>query len=129
MNERMRAAGEKWERYRLGKGQAVLLAAAAVALTLIAGFGGAGWMTAATAQQRIDEATQIARNELAAAVCVEEFMAHADAKAGLAKLRSAGYWDRSDVVASGGFATMPDRKEPNTTVAIMCAARLSEIES
>jgi hypothetical protein len=29
-------------------------------------------------------------------------------------------------VAKGGWATMPDRKEPNSIVATMCAAQLAE---
>ena len=62
-----------------------LLAGAVVAVAL--GFGAAGWVTAGTAEKRISEAATAAREELATAICVNEFMAAADAKAKLAKLR------------------------------------------
>jgi hypothetical protein len=102
---------------------------AAVVGMLIIGFGLAGWVTAGTAQERVEEAARSARHELAAAVCVEEFMANSDARATLAKLKDASWWDRGELVAHGGWATMPDRKEPNSIVAGMCAARLSEMNA
>jgi hypothetical protein len=120
---------QRWAEYRPSKAQAFWFAAACVVTMLIAGFGFAGWVSGGTAQTKAAEAALAARHELAAAVCVEEFMAMQDARARLVKLNDAGYWDRSELVAKGGWATMPDRKEPNRIVAAMCAARLSEIES
>jgi hypothetical protein len=32
------------------------------------------------------------------------------------------------MVAKGGWATMPDRKEPNSVVATLCAGKLAELE-
>jgi hypothetical protein len=84
-------------------------------------------MSGGTAEQRVSDATAAARHELAAAICVDEFMAAKDAQVRLAKLKEASYWERSELVSKAGFATMPDRKEPNTIVASMCAAQLSEI--
>jgi hypothetical protein len=46
----------------------------------------------------------------------------------LAKLKEAGGYDRDELVAKGGWATMPDRKEPNSTVAGLCAAKLAEMK-
>lgn len=123
---RVEALRQQWEEYRPTKTQAFWLAAAAVAGTLILGFGPAGWVTGGTAQERIDEAAASARHELAAAVCVQQFMARADAAATLVKLKEAGWWDRNELVAKGGWATMPDRKEPNPAVASMCAERLAQ---
>jgi hypothetical protein len=118
---------QRWEDYRPSKTAAFWFAAACVAATLIIGFGPSGWVSGGTAEQRVNEAKLAARHELAAALCVEEFMASADAQARLTKLKEASYWERSEVVAKGGWATMPDRKEPNTVVASMCAAQLSEM--
>jgi hypothetical protein len=125
--QRMEAIRARWESYQPSKTQAFWFAVAAVVGMLIVGFGFAGWVTGGTAQRQTEEAAANARNELAAAVCVTQFMASADAKAQLVKLKDAGWWDRNELVAKAGFATMPDRKEPNPVVASMCATRLSEL--
>jgi hypothetical protein len=124
--DRIEVVRQRWEDYRPTKTQAFWFAAAGVVGTLIVGFGFAGWVTGGTAQERIDEAAVNARQELAAAVCVQQFMARADAAATLVKLKKAGWWDRNELVAKGGWATMPDRKGPNPAVASLCAARLAE---
>ena len=113
--ERYDSIRRKWEDYRPSKTAAFWFAALCVAAALIIGFGPAGWVTGATAEQRVNDTTLAARQELAAAICVEEFMATNDAQARLAKLRDAGYWERSELVATGGWA--------------MCAAQLSEVKS
>jgi hypothetical protein len=117
---------QRWDELRLTKTQAFWLAAGAVVATLAIGFGAAGWVTGGTAEARVQEAATKARHELAAAICVEEFMAAADAKARLAKLAQATWYDRGEMIAKGGWATMPDRKEPNGTVATLCAEKLAE---
>ncbi|HVL35151.1 MAG TPA: hypothetical protein VM489_05720 [Burkholderiales bacterium] len=117
---------DRWEDWRPTKTQAAWFGVGCIAATLIAGFGFGGWVTGGTAEQRISEAASNARYELAAAVCVEEFMRADNAGQRLAKLHDLGWWERSELVAKGGWATMPDRQEPNSTVASMCAATLSE---
>lgn len=121
--ERMR---QRWEDYRPTKTHTFWIAAGCVVATLILGFGPGGWVSGGTAQKRIDEAATEARQKLATAVCVEEFMRAKDANARLARLMQAGWYERSEFVAKGGWATMPDRKEPNSAVATMCAAELAE---
>ncbi len=116
----------RWQDYQPTKTQTFWLAAACVAATLVLGFGPGGWLSAGTAQKRIDEAASSARQQLAAAVCAEEFMNAKDAKAQLARLTQASWYERAELVAKGGWATMPDRKEPNGTVATMCADKLAE---
>jgi hypothetical protein len=112
--------------YQPTKVQAFWFAAGSVAATLVLGFGPGGWVSGGTAQARIGESATNARQELATAVCVEDFMRAKDAGARLAKLMEAGWYERSELVANGGWATMPDRKEPNSAVAAMCAAELTE---
>jgi hypothetical protein len=119
---------QRWEDYRLTKTQAFWLVAGSVAATLVIGFGMAGWVSAGSAQQQVSEAATAARQELATSICVEEFMAQADAKARLAKLGEASWYDRGDMVAKGGWATMPDRQEPNSVVATLCAGKLAEMK-
>jgi hypothetical protein len=119
---------QRWDELRLSKTQAFWLAAGSVVATLAIGFGAAGWVTGGTAGERVSEASTQARHELATAICVEDFMAQADAKTRLAKLTGASWYDRGEMVAKGGWATMPDRKEPNSTVATLCASKLAELE-
>lgn len=125
---RMEMLRQRWDDLRLTKTQAFWLAAGSIVATLAIGFGAAGWVTGGTAEKRVSEAATQARHELAAAICVEQFMAAADAKARLAKLADASWYDRGEIVAKGGWATMPDRKEPNSTVATLCAGKLAELD-
>lgn len=118
--------GKKWDEFRPTKTQAFWFAAAAVAVTLIAGFGFAGWVTGAKAEEMRTTAAEEARHQLATAICVDEFMAAKDSGKRLATLADTGWYERSDMVAEAGYATMPDRQEPNHTVAMMCAAKLAE---
>lgn len=125
---KMELLRQRFDDFRLTKTQAFWLAAGSVAATLVIGFGMAGWVTGGTAEKRVAEAATNARHELATAICVDEFMAAADAKAKLAKLSDASWYDRGEMVAKGGWATMPDRKDPNSTVATLCAGKLAEME-
>jgi hypothetical protein len=117
---------QRWADYRPTKTHTFWIAAGCVAATLVLGFGPFGWVSGGTAHKRIDEAASNARQELATAVCVEEFMQAKDANATLAKIMEASWYERGELVAKGGWATMPDRKEPNSIVATMCAAQLAE---
>lgn len=117
----------RWLEFRPTKTQAFWFAGGLVAATLALGFGPGGWVTGANADKRIAAAAESARYELAAAVCVDGFMDAANARDRLAGLQKLTFYARSEQVAKGGWATMPDRKEPNTNVAISCASRLSEL--
>jgi hypothetical protein len=119
----------KWDEYRPSKMQAFWFGAGCVAATLVLGFGISGWVSAGTAEKLRTEASENARQELAAAICVDEFMQAKDAGGRLEKLKTAGWYERTEQVESGGWATMPDRKEPNRTVAIMCSSQLAEMEA
>ncbi len=123
----MKNLSAKWEKFQPSKTQAFWFAVGCVVATLIAGFGYAGWVTGGTAKKQLEAASASSRHQLATAICVEKFMRTADASKRLQKLKDATWYDRDDVVAAGGWATMPDRKEPNTTVAELCAGKLAEI--
>jgi alpha/beta superfamily hydrolase len=122
----MRNALLRWQQYQPTKGQTFWIAIACVVATLIIGFGFGGWVTGGTALRMAGEAAVAARNQLAAAVCAEEFMRATDARARIAKLEALEWWERDDHLAAGGWATKPGDKEANGTVATMCAARLAE---
>ena len=126
MIERIETLQQRWESYRPTKTQATWLTVGCVAATLILGFGAGGWVTGGKAKQQVAEAAANARYELAAAVCADRFMQAENARGRLAKLNGAGWYDRGELLAKEGWATMPDRKEPNTAVAGMCASLLAD---
>jgi hypothetical protein len=118
---------QKWEDYRPTKTQTFWIAVGAVVLTLIAGFGFGDWKTGNLANQMVADAATQARQELAAAVCVDHFMKAAEASKRLEALRNETVYRRGDFIAEKGWATMPDRKEPNSAVANICADRLTQL--
>jgi hypothetical protein len=72
---------------------------------------------------------QQGRAQLAATVCVEQFMAAPDAQAKLASLKAADSWKRQSFVSDGGWATMPGMTEPVSYAAEACAERLGKMEA
>jgi hypothetical protein len=118
----------RWQDYRPTKTQVFWIGIACIAATLIAGFGAAGWVTGETSRRMAADAATDARHLLAAAVCVEEFMAAANAGARLEKLRDSTWYQRGDLIAAGGWATMPDKTEPNNAVASACAEKLVQLK-
>jgi hypothetical protein len=117
---------QRWQEYQPTKEHTFWVALGCVIATLIVGFGLSGWVTAGSAKKMADEAAAASRNQLAAAVCAEGFMRSADARTRLAKLQALEWWERDDLVANGGWATMPGEKDASGVVAEMCAARLAE---
>lgn len=117
----------RWDDWRPTKTVLFWTAAIAVIATLIIGFGPGGWVTAGTAGEMSAQAAAQARHQLATAVCLEEFMAASDAKQRLERVKKATWYERDELVSAGGWATMPDKKEPNIVVASMCASRLAEL--
>lgn len=115
-----------WQQYQPTKEHAIWIAAAGVVATLVIGFGFGGWVTGGTASKMADQAAAASHNQLAAAVCAEQFMRAADARTRLAKLQALEWWERDDLVAAGGWATMPGEKQADGAVAEMCAARLAD---
>jgi hypothetical protein len=122
----MRSPAQAWRAYQPTRAQLLWLCAASVVATLILGFGPGGWVSGASAQKMADEAATASRQQLAAAVCAEDFLGAANARERLAKLRDTHWWHRGEVVAAGGWATMPGDSEASSTVAALCATRLAE---
>lgn len=122
----MRSPARVWRDYQPTRAQLLWLCAASVAATLILGFGPGGWVTGASAQRTADEAATASRDQLATAVCAEEFLGAANARERLAKLQATEWWERDDLVAAGGWATMPGESEASRAVAEQCATRLTE---
>lgn len=122
----MSSLSKRWNDYRPSKTEAFWTAVGFVVATLVIGFGFAGWVTGGTAEKMVQEAADGARHKLAAAICVKQFLHASNAKTRLADLKKADWFQRDEIIAASGAATMPDRKEPNTVVAEMCASQLVE---
>ena len=112
--------------YRLTLAQGFWLGAACIVATMIVGFGIFGWVSGGKAVQMKDEAAASSRHALAMAICVDRFMHAENSGARLQKLKDAAWHERDKLIAASGWATMPDRKEPNDVVATMCASQLLE---
>jgi hypothetical protein len=124
---RLRHGGilEEWEPRSTGRKRR-LAAVFAVLIALAAGFVLGHWSSDRLSQQLADEAAAQARHSLAAAVCAEAFMRQPAARERLAERAQAGWEERGEKVAQGGWATMPDEAEPQEGAAARCALRLGE---
>ena len=117
---------DRFHSYRPTKVQALGFGIGCAAATLVLGFGVGGWVTGGTAWTMTEEAAMRTRTDIGVALCVEEFMAAPGARERLAKLKSASWYDRDDLVAKGGYATLPKAQGADTAIATQCAMRLVE---
>ena len=93
----------RWLVFQPTKMQTFWVVAVAVVVTLILGFGFAGWVSADKAAFMARQAAENARLELAVKVCVDEFVHDDGAKQRMAKLKSAEFYRRSDIIATAGL--------------------------
>lgn len=98
--------------------------AGAVALAIV-GFSWAGWMTTESAQRM---ASNTARLEVVSAlvpICIEQSKQDPQAAKTLAELKSVRSYERTNLLMSAGWATMPGSSDPNRAVANACVERLA----
>jgi hypothetical protein len=100
-------------------------AAGGCVITLIIGFGWAGWVLQSKAQKMVDESTASAVVAALAPICVDKFQHASDAKATLVALKATDSWKQDTFVEKGGWATFPG-SAPNAGVAEACAKILSD---
>jgi hypothetical protein len=94
-------------------------------LTLVLGFGLAGWQLQSNAERRSEQAVNKAVIAALTPICVDRFRQAADVKATTVALNATDSWHRDSFVEKGGWATFPGSKEPNNGVAEACAEVLS----
>jgi hypothetical protein len=100
-------------------------AAGAIALAIV-GFTWGGWVTGGTAEQM---ASDQARKEVVAAlvpICVEQSRQDPQLEETLAELKAASTYQRSDMLMTAGWATMPGSVDPNRYVAQACMEKLAD---
>ena len=122
------ASTNRWGEYRPSKTLWFWSLVGAVVVTMIVGFTWGGWVRGSTAHEMAENAAADFRHDLAAAICVDRFMAAPDAQAQLADLKKESSWSRSGVIAKGDWARMPDTKEASRDVTSLCAERLADLE-
>jgi pimeloyl-ACP methyl ester carboxylesterase len=109
VQERKNGNQLQWfDQYRASKTVLFWSCAGSAILAIVVGFSWGGWVTGGTAKAMADRATTQARQELAAVVCVDRFMAAGDARVQLAALQKITRpYAQSQFVQDGGWAIMP----------------------
>jgi hypothetical protein len=102
--------------------------AGCVVATMIVGFTWGGWVTGGTAEDMVEDAATQGRAEVAAVLCVENFMRGADAGTQLASLKDTrSSWQRENLIEEGGWATIGGQDYDDA--AELCAERLIDMEA
>jgi hypothetical protein len=97
-----------FDEYRASKTVLFWACAGSVIVAMVVGFSWGGWMTGGSAQAMADKAAAQARQELAAVVCVDRFMAAPDAGVQLTALQKMkNSYTQGQFVQDGGWAIMP----------------------
>ena len=132
---------QRFQQYRPSKTALFWACAGSVIVATVVGFSWGGWTTGGSAQDMADKAAASARQELAAVVCVDRFMAAQDAGVQLTALQEiTSSYAQSKFVEEGGWAIIvpasstADRKATaaasadDRKTAGLCAAELANRE-
>ena len=93
--------------------------------TMIVGFSWGGWVTGGTSRSAAATAGDVARGDLASAICVERFNAAPDATAKLVEFKAIpDSYKKRQFVEAGGWATMPGQTTPDKLGVQGCATAL-----
>jgi hypothetical protein len=114
----------RWEDYRATKTFVAWSCAGSIAATVILGFGWGGWVRGSTAEEMATKAATSARAELAASICVHDFLAGTAAASNLASLQAADSWKRNTFIEEGGWVTLHGVKTSVAGAADRCAEQL-----
>jgi hypothetical protein len=116
--------GRRWGAYRPTKGGWFWSCAGCIVATIVVGFAWGGWVTGGTAERMAGDAADGARAQLAGAACVTLFNQGPDAAAQLAALKKVQSYQRSGMIVTGGWVTMPGSTDPVRGAADICAEKL-----
>ena len=106
----------------------VWTAIGAAGLSLIIGFSWGGWVTGGSAQTMAEQASDDAREQLVATICVDKFVSAPNAAENLAQLKEASSYQRDDFIEDGGWSTIAALTEQVSGAADLCAERLAAME-
>jgi RNA 3'-terminal phosphate cyclase len=123
-----KSMSQRFEDYRPSKAALFWSCAGCIVATMIVGFSWGGWVTGGSAEEMAEEAAEQARAQVASAVCVESFMAAADASPQLASLKeTTSPWQQENFIEEGGWAVIADQEYDGA--AELCAEKLIEMEA
>ena len=123
-----KSMNQRFEDYRPSKTVLFWSCAGCVVATLIVGFTWGGWVTGGTAREMAEDAAEQASAQVAASVCVENFMAASNARPQLASLKeTTSSWQRENFIEDGGWAVIADQEYDDA--AGLCADKLVEMEA
>ena len=116
----------RWEDYQPSKTILFWTCVTAIIATIVVGFTWGGWVTGGTSRAAATTAADIARGDLASAICVERFNAAPDATARLAEFKAIpDSYKKRQFVEAGGWATMPGQTTPDRLGVQVCATALA----
>jgi hypothetical protein len=95
-------------------------------LTIVIGFGFAGWQLTTNVERHAELRVDAALVAALTPICVDRFQHAADVKATLVALKATDTWQRDSFVEKGGWATFPGSAAPNSGVAEACAKILGD---
>jgi hypothetical protein len=127
---------QRFQEYQASKTVLFWSCAGSIVLATVVGFSWGGWTTGGSAQDMADKAAADARQQLAAVVCVDRFMAAPDAGVQLTSLQEiTSSYAQGKFVQDGGWATIvpastADRKASadDRKAAGLCADELAKRE-
>jgi hypothetical protein len=96
---------------------------------MILGFTWGGWVLGSTAERMASDRATGAVTATLVPVCVEKFLAQADAAAKLTEFQRSASWQQSQLIEKGGWATATGGKDPNSAVARVCAQELAKTKT
>ena len=99
---------QRFDQYQASKTVLFWACAGSVIIATVVGFSWGGWVTGGSAQAMAEQSAAQARQEVAAVVCVDRFMAAPDMLAQLTALKGIERsYQRGKFVEDGGWAIMP----------------------
>ena len=101
--------------------------AGAIAMSIV-GFSLMGWTLGSTAERLAKDRAETAVVKVLTPICVEKFMAQADAPVQLSKFKVLASWDQRSNIEKGGWANGVGDKSPPSELLSACAAALSAKE-
>ena len=132
-----RTLSQRFEQYQASKAVLFWACAGSVVVATIVGFSWGGWVTGGSAREMAESSAAQARQELAAVVCVDRFMAAPDVGVQLAALKGMERsYQQSKFVEDGGWAIIVPASSPtdykaradHREAAGLCAAELAKRE-
>jgi hypothetical protein len=129
---------QRFQQYRASKAVLFWACAGSVIVATIVGFSWGGWVTGGSAAKMAEKSAAEARQELAAVVCVDRFMAAPDVGVQLTALKDIeSPYAQGKFVEDGGWAIIVPASSPSDRKASaddrkaagLCAAELSKREN